>query len=192
MANETGSAGRQPRDPVTAPGDEAVPAFLHEHGFAGILARAGSALRADIAAACEVVGLPAWGPGRMGLVSKLLDGPMSQVQVAKFLRISPPSAMELVKRLERDGFVKRQWDQQDARRRLVSLTPATARKVRGLRRVLAEGMQAVEAHMVRQGFTDADLQRCKALLRAYTDTTPGVREHYRAGAADDPPASATG
>ncbi len=177
MPNDYDSPGPGQFSSIPAPDDADIPPFLHERGFAGILAAAASALRAGIASSLEMVGLPPWGPGRVGLMSKLLDEPMSQVDVANFMRISPPSAMELVRRLERDGYVRRTRDPKDQRRRLVSLTEGARRQVIEMRRSLVAGMTAVEERMAAEGFSDADLERCKALLRAYTEVSRA--EHVR-------------
>ena len=159
------------------PAETEIPPFLHDRGFAGILAAAASALRRDIARGLEAVGLPAWGPGRVGLMSKLLDQSMSQVEIAKFLRISAPSAMQLVKRMARDGYVQRARDPRDHRRMVVRLTDRGRDRTIAMRRALIAGMDGVEAELTAQGFTQADLDACKALLKAYTSADRTVLPH---------------
>lgn len=151
-----------------------VPQFLYDRGFVGILAAAASALRADILLGLEYVGLPAWGPGRVGLISRLLDQPMSQVEIARYLNISAPSAMQLVKRLVRDGYVQRARDPKDHRRMVVRLTPTAREQVIAMRRTLVSGMERIEAALAAQGFTQEDMEGCKALLKAYAQVDRAV------------------
>lgn len=146
-----------------------MPEFLYERGFMGTLYASAAVARHHMERTLECMGLPAWGPGRVGLMSKLLDGPMSQVEVARFLNISPPSAMELVKRLERDGFVTRTRDTCDARCMAVALTPDARARVVAMRFRLTDQMAVCEGELERQGFTQADIDRCKALLRMFSD-----------------------
>lgn len=191
MANHQDTPTPQHAPAVPLPPEDDVPILLHEKGFAGILAKAASTLRADIACGLTQAGLPPWGPGRVGLVSKLLDGPMSQVEIARTLRISPPSAMELVKRLERDGYVERTWDEHDARRRVVSLTPSARQQIIEMRRELLRGMGRIEGRMAAQGFDQQDIDRCKALLEAFTEAAK-AEIAYRTEAGAEAPRTAAG
>lgn len=179
MPNENQRTAGAPGEAMAPTRDGDVPPFLYEKGFVGILAAAASALRSDIAVGLDEVGFPAWGPGRVGIMAKLLDHPMSQVEIAKFLRISPPSAMELVKRLERDGYVRRTRDPEDGRRRVVSLTPRASRQVAQMRRRLVEGMNRIETRLADHGFTQEDIAHCKELLQAFTEVARAMAEEHR-------------
>lgn len=149
-------------------GTQQVPRFQYERGLVGTVFATAAAVRDVMSVTFAELGLPPWGPGRMSVISRLLDQPMSQVEIAHALGISPPSAMELVKRLERDGYVTRTRDPEDARRLVVALTPEARDKVVAMRIALAEQVAQAEAELAEQGFDDADIQRCKAMLQAFT------------------------
>ena len=50
-------------------------------------------------------------------------GPLSQTELASRLAIAPATAVHLVNRLERDGWVERREDPEDGRVKLVAPTP---------------------------------------------------------------------
>ena len=59
----------------------------------------------------------------IALVQLVSFGPMAQARLAGLLGISAPSAVRLIDRMERDGWVRRQEDPDDRRVKLVAPSP---------------------------------------------------------------------
>ncbi len=64
------------------------------------------------------------GPGKVEVLIKLADGPMTLREIARAAEIDPPAATVGVDRLEARGLVHRTPDPDDNRRKLVHLTDA--------------------------------------------------------------------
>jgi DNA-binding MarR family transcriptional regulator len=64
------------------------------------------------------------GPGKVGVLIKLLDGPMNLREIARAAEIDPPAATVGVDQLETRGLVHRTPHPDDNRRKLVHLTDA--------------------------------------------------------------------
>ena len=64
------------------------------------------------------------GPGKVEVLIKLLDGPMTLRQIARAVEVDPPAATVGVDQLETRGLVHRTPHPDDKRRKLVHLTDA--------------------------------------------------------------------
>jgi DNA-binding MarR family transcriptional regulator len=64
------------------------------------------------------------GPGKVEVLIKLADGPMTLREIARTAEIDPPAATVGVDQLEARGLVHRTPHPDDNRRKLVHLTPA--------------------------------------------------------------------
>jgi MarR family transcriptional regulator for hemolysin len=53
-----------------------------------------------------------------------LEGRLSQTDLAERMRIEPPTLVGILDRMERDGWIRRDGDKADRRRKLVEATPA--------------------------------------------------------------------
>jgi MarR family transcriptional regulator for hemolysin len=53
-----------------------------------------------------------------------LEGPLSQTDLAERMRIEPPTLVGILDRMERDGWIRRDGDKADRRRKLIHPTPA--------------------------------------------------------------------
>jgi MarR family transcriptional regulator for hemolysin len=53
-----------------------------------------------------------------------LEGPLSQTDLADRMRIEPPTLVGILDRMERDGWIRRDGDKRDRRRKLVLPQPA--------------------------------------------------------------------
>jgi MarR family transcriptional regulator for hemolysin len=53
-----------------------------------------------------------------------LEGPLSQTDLADRMRIEPPTLVGILDRMERDGWIRRDGDKRDRRRKLVHPQPA--------------------------------------------------------------------
>jgi MarR family transcriptional regulator, transcriptional regulator for hemolysin len=53
-----------------------------------------------------------------------LEGTLSQTDLADRMRIEPPTLVGILDRMERDGWIRRDGDKQDRRRKLIQPTPA--------------------------------------------------------------------
>jgi MarR family transcriptional regulator for hemolysin len=53
-----------------------------------------------------------------------LHGPLSQADLAEYMRVEPPTLVGILDRMERDGWIRRDSDASDRRRKVVHPTPA--------------------------------------------------------------------
>jgi MarR family transcriptional regulator for hemolysin len=53
-----------------------------------------------------------------------LEGSLSQTGLADRMRIEPPTLVGILDRMERDGWIRRDADKTDRRRKLIQPTPA--------------------------------------------------------------------
>lgn len=53
-----------------------------------------------------------------------LEGPLSQTDLAERMRIEPPTLVGILDRMERDGWIRRDGDKSDRRRKLIHPQPA--------------------------------------------------------------------
>ena len=53
-----------------------------------------------------------------------LEGTLSQTDLAERMRIEPPTLVGILDRMERDGWIRRDGDKTDRRRKLIQPTPA--------------------------------------------------------------------
>lgn len=80
-----------------------------------------------------------------------LEGPLPQCKLAEHMRIEPPTLVGILDRMERDGWICREGDPGDGRRKLIRPEPAAkpvwARMVAAAKRVrkrAARGLSASE------------------------------------------------
>lgn len=88
-----------------------------------------------------------------------LEGRLSQTDLAERMRIEPPTLVGILDRMERDGWIRRDGDKQDRRRKFVQPT-AAAKPV--WTKIVAAGKR-VRARATR-GMTGAQLAQLKKLL----------------------------
>ena len=78
------------------------------------------------------------GPGKVEVLIKLADGPMTLREIARAAEIDPPAATVGVDQLEARGLVHRTPHPDDNRRKLVHLTDAGRDAARRAQAILAE------------------------------------------------------
>lgn len=78
------------------------------------------------------------GPGRVGLLIRLTEGPMTLREIARALEIDPAAATLSADKLEARGLVQRTAHPDDNRRKLVHLTEAGREAAERGRRILTE------------------------------------------------------
>lgn len=93
----------------------------------------------------------------------------SQRDVARTLRISPATVAVSLKTLERDGYVERRTDEQDARRNRISLTDKGRRAVA----LCGESFQAVDERMLK-GFTPEEKTQLTGFFTRMIENLGGV------------------
>jgi MarR family transcriptional regulator for hemolysin len=88
-----------------------------------------------------------------------LEGPLSQTDLAERMRIEPPTLVGILDRMERDGWIRRDGDKNDRRKKLVHPQPAAkpvwSKIVACAKRVRAKATR---------GMTAAQLRELKKLL----------------------------
>jgi DNA-binding MarR family transcriptional regulator len=97
----------------------------------------------------------------LGLLNTLSSGPRRITELAELERLAQPTLTQLVQRLERQGFVKRERQADDGRVVLVSLTETGAAALDDFRR---QASAALGAHLVE--LPDAEIES----LAAATET----------------------
>lgn len=83
-----------------------------------------------------------------------LEGPLSQTDLADRMRIEPPTLVGILDRMERDGWIRRDGDKNDRRRKLVAPTaaakPAWSKVVAVANRVRERATRGMTATQLRQ------------------------------------------
>ncbi len=98
----------------------------------------------------------------------------AQRELADLLHVSPAAVANSLKCLERDGYVRREPWQRDARRNRVILTEKGAAAVEGCRDVF----RRVSARMM-AGFTEEELQQLAWLQRRMLDNLTAPDSHEK-------------
>ena len=88
-----------------------------------------------------------------------LEGQLSQTDLAERMRIEPPTLVGILDRMERDGWIRRDGDKTDRRRKFIQPTPAA-------RPVWTKIVAAAKRVRTRasQGLSAAQLAQLKKLL----------------------------
>ena len=93
-----------------------------------------------------------------------LEGDLTQTQLAEKLRVEPPTLAGILDRMERDGWVRREPDAEDRRRKIVRpmprVEPVWAKMIACARRVRARAMQ---------GLSSTDIERTRDVLNKVLD-----------------------
>lgn len=134
--------------------------------------------RAAIQAELNAAGLGEVGhPMLVSILQSAEEGPEGQCQaqreLADLLHVSPAAIANSLKCLERDGYIRREPWQKDARRNRVFLTPKGAAAVEGCRDVF----RRVSARMM-AGFSPEELHQLAQFQRRMLDnlTRPDSNE----------------
>jgi MarR family transcriptional regulator for hemolysin len=105
-----------------------------------------------------------------------LEGQLSQTGLAERMGIEPPTLVGILDRMERDGWIRRDGDKTDRRRKLIQATPAAKpvwSKIVGVaKRVRAKASR---------GMTAAQLAQLKKLLNQIQANLAEPVEHREAG-----------
>lgn len=105
-----------------------------------------------------------------------LEGRLSQTDLAERMRIEPPTLVGILDRMERDGWIRRDGDKTDRRRKLVQPT-AAAKPVWSKIVGVAKRVRAKAAH----GLTAAQLTQLKKLLGMVRENLQGEGTRREAG-----------
>ncbi len=129
---------------------------------------------------------PAYVPVVLWLLEK--DG-QTQAELCRRARIEQPSMAEIVKRMERDGLIRRRPDEQDKRRQRLYLSVKARRLSNRLLPVLEQGNA-----FIRDGLSDRDisvftraLRRMIENMEEYVRRTEQTRSNKPASTAVDTP-----
>jgi MarR family transcriptional regulator for hemolysin len=105
-----------------------------------------------------------------------LEGRLSQIDLAERMRIEPPTLVGILDRMERDGWIRRDGDKNDRRRKLVQPTAAAKpiwTKIVGV-------AKRVRARATR-GMTNTHLAQLKKLLGLVQANLQAAAEQREAG-----------
>ncbi len=135
--------------------------------------------RAAVQAELNAAGLGEVGhPMLVSILQSAEADPESQCQaqreLADLLHVSPPAVANSLKCLERDGYIRREPWQKDARRNRVILTEKGAAAVEGCRDVF----RRVSARMM-AGFTPEELQQLAQFQRRMLDNLTHPDSHEK-------------
>jgi MarR family transcriptional regulator, transcriptional regulator for hemolysin len=84
---------------------------------------------------------------------------LSQIELARGVRVEQPTMAQLLSRMERDGNIVRTPDPQDGRSKLISLTADAEKRMPAARKILFSGEDVALA-----GFSEAEKDTLVALL----------------------------
>jgi MarR family transcriptional regulator for hemolysin len=105
-----------------------------------------------------------------------LEGHLSQTDLAERMRIEPPTLVGILDRMQRNGWIRRDGDKHDRRKKLIEATPA-ARPV--WKKIVTT------AHRVRsratRGMTPAQLTQLKRLLNIVRTNLQEAAQQREAG-----------
>ncbi len=93
---------------------------------------------------------------------------LSQKDLANLARVEPPTMVETLARMERDGLIERQPNPDDKRGKLVSLTPRSRARFPKARAALAAGEREAMA-----GLSDAEKTMLRSLLQRVVKNVEG-------------------
>jgi MarR family transcriptional regulator for hemolysin len=103
-----------------------------------------------------------------------LAGPLAQTELAERMRIEPPTLVGVLDRMERDGWIRRDGDKRDRRRKLIQPTsaarPAWKKIVTVANRVRGRAMRGLTANQL------AQLRKLLALVQANLQDAAVARE----------------
>ena len=103
-----------------------------------------------------------------------LEGELSQTDLADRMRIEPPTLVGILDRMERDGWIRRDGDKRDRRRKLIQAMPAAkpawSKVVAAAKRVRTKATRGLSE-------TDlAEMRRLLGVVRANLDQSLSARE----------------
>jgi len=102
-----------------------------------------------------------------------LEGQLSQTDLADRMRIEPPTLVGILDRMERDGWIRRDGDKADRRRKLVRATraakPAWTKIVAVANRVRARATRGMTATELKQ------LKKLLAVVQGNLQATPAQK-----------------
>jgi MarR family transcriptional regulator, transcriptional regulator for hemolysin len=103
-----------------------------------------------------------------------LYGPLSQAELADYMRVEPPTLVGILDRMERDGWIRRDVDSTDRRRKLIHPTEAAEpvwSKIAGCaRRVRARATRGLTAEQL------ATLKQLLATIQNNLSPLPATKE----------------
>jgi DNA-binding MarR family transcriptional regulator len=111
------------------------------------------------------------------VLKTLAHSEMTVAGVADCLSITHSAASRAVDRLVEDGFVRREEDRADRRRKLLTLAPAGQALVNDFERVMAEGVRPMIA-----GLSPAEQEQCRTLLA----TILSIQSPFQGGGSQAP------
>lgn len=117
--------------------------------------------------ASEAVGLPA--SYRMFLFHLHHGDGLTQLELARRVKQSPPSVSVTLQKMERDGLLRRQTDEQDQRTIRVYLTEAG----RELNERNHDAMLEVDNRLI-NGFTQEEQESFKSMLKRMNENLEGI------------------
>lgn len=114
-----------------------------------------------------------WRQGQvLGYLS--LYGPQSQADLAEHMRVEPPTLVGILDRMERDGWIRREADDHDRRRKVVHATeaaePVWSKIASCARRVRARATRGLSAEQL------ATLKQLLGALQQNLAETPPTKE----------------
>lgn len=103
-----------------------------------------------------------------------IAGPLAQTDLAERMRIEPPTLVGVLDRMERDGWIRRDGDKHDRRRKLIQATaaarPAWAKIVTVANRVRERATRGMTANQLSQ------LRKLLALVQANLQDAVSTQE----------------
>ena len=105
-----------------------------------------------------------------------LEGKLSQTDLAERMRIEPPTLVGILDRMERDGWIRRDGDKTDRRRKFVEATAAA----KPVWNKIVAAAKRVRARATR-GMTAGQLSQLKKLLGVVQTNLREAEERREAG-----------
>jgi MarR family transcriptional regulator for hemolysin len=103
-----------------------------------------------------------------------LVGSLSQTDLAERMRIEPPTLVGILDRMERDGWIRRDGDKQDRRRKLIQplpeAKPAWSKVVAAAKRVRERATRGMSAAQL------AELRKLLGLVQSNLDDNVSAKE----------------
>ena len=119
--------------------------------------------RADL----KKAGLERLSLGRIGVLSALLEAPLTQNQLCRLLRQKPPSMGELLQRLEKEKLVTSTPDDHDGRKVNWMLTVKGKYNLMKARVVFKKTGKIIDAALRKASVSKMELERSKKLLQSF-------------------------
>lgn len=139
--------------------------------WGGLVITAGARIKELSREGLSRAGLSHLSHGRIGVLSLLLAGPFTQAELCRTLGQKPPSMMEMLARLAKEGLVVSAPDPTDHRKVQWSLSERGRRDIVLARAAFRKSGNRIDRFFSKRGVVASEIERTKEILRLFLKNT---------------------